>query len=372
MRKEPPCAPVVREVNAMTQELSFPSDTATLVSSSDEAAELLASRISAERTVLFVGAGSSAHVGYPCWKRLLELMRDRFAQGASLTENYVRDGQMIRDRITPEHERDYHQFIHHLFGPPRKGPGHKDFHELLCRLPICGIVTTNYDPVMESAVSACCSTTAKVTDLCHRDNYRFNLLEHIHTIASHAVGADVPRYVMHLHGTYEVPQNVILTRSDYVHYYGRERLRDESGHVADGTLDTIHRKVIWALLTNYHILFVGVALSDPYITEMLDIVRDDLDLGDRTPHTALVGIKEAATESGQTFAEQVGLKTKKWNRYGVKPLFFRVFPGHPEDDYLTDQQALLERAASALGVAYSPSPLSSVNQKMTARARHED
>jgi hypothetical protein len=159
--------------------------------------------------------------------------------------------------------------------------------------------------------------------------------------------------VLHLHGYFDYPPGILLTRDDYKKYYGPVKVKDELGQASDGVLDTLHRKVAWSLLTNYHVLFAGFSLSDPYFTEVLDIAKTDLDLGDRRAHTALVGLETQPGESAAERQERLTRKASGWVRWGIQPVFFevRVNPATGNlDDHLSAQVELLEDTLMKLGI----------------------
>ena len=110
------------------------------------------------RALLLVGAGSSIPVGYPSWPLLLEELRA--AVVPELTQfpdvDLLSRAELIRktlslypDRV--DRRRQYEQLLSGRFGP--RTPSHTAFHRTLVQLPFCGFVTTNYDPIIESAAT---------------------------------------------------------------------------------------------------------------------------------------------------------------------------------------------------------------------------
>ena len=115
--------------------------------------------IASGEAILIVGAGSSARVGYVTWEGLmqeLEGLANRCGEGLDQTRKndpleYVEDIKLhIRDKTS--NLRRYHDFLYRLF--ERKSPPCDDFHKMLVSLPFRGILTTNYDTVLEAALGA--------------------------------------------------------------------------------------------------------------------------------------------------------------------------------------------------------------------------
>ena len=79
--------------------------------------------------------------------------------------------------------------------------------------------------------------------------------------------AGVDRWVLKLHGCIARPDDIVLTRSDYLRYGARRAAL--SG-------------IVQALLITRHMLFVGFGLSDPNFHQIADAVRQALpsDAGD--------------------------------------------------------------------------------------------
>ena len=110
------------------------------------------------RAVLLVGSGSSIPIGYPSWGQLIVELRDRVVPelAAFPDEDLLARASLIRtsleqypDRV--DRRRLYEQYFSDRFRP--RNPSHALFHRTLVQLPFCGMVTTNYDPTIESAAT---------------------------------------------------------------------------------------------------------------------------------------------------------------------------------------------------------------------------
>ena len=117
--------------------------------------ELIELVVSGE-AVLIVGAGSSARVGYVTWDGLLEKLEDlanRCGPGLNQTrkDNPLEYAEDIKSHIEKTDDiGKYYDLLYELFQPNAQGSD--EFHKLLVNLPVRGILTTNYDTVLETAL----------------------------------------------------------------------------------------------------------------------------------------------------------------------------------------------------------------------------
>ena len=112
--------------------------------------------VASGEAILIVGAGSSARVGHVTWDGLLEELEDlanRCGTGLDQTRKddpleYAKD---IKSHIEKTDDiGKYYDLLDQLFKP--KSPAYDEFHRLLIDLPFRGILTTNYDSVLEAAL----------------------------------------------------------------------------------------------------------------------------------------------------------------------------------------------------------------------------
>src|SRR2546428_14070193 len=247
------------------------------------AQDRLLSLLRSRQAILLVGAGSSKLAGYPLWPELIEIMRHRLTpqlskpDGADLPSfaDVIRNQLISEDRL-PE----YHKFLDRQF-TPQPSCKHQPFHQALIQLGFSGIVTTNYDLILEDAIGETCSSTAyfrcEPIDLCEPRRYR--VLDFLRSIGP----SNEHRYVLHLHGLYRSPDCLILTRRDYETRYGQ--LRNADGRRV--ALDTLHRKVIWTLLATHSVVFVGFSLQDEFFVDILELVKEDFQVFSDPVHFAI-------------------------------------------------------------------------------------
>lgn len=347
----------------------------TLVDEQKNKSDLI-SLLAEKRALLMVGVGSSAFVDYPIWGQLLAELRQEFAPGLVLTDtasNTTLADQIKKQADTDNRIQDYYKFLERTFQPKGTGVSHHDFHSLLVQLGFSGVVTLNYDCVMESAMWEVASAAGhhgmpEAIDLCSRSR-PYRVFDFLRSLGH----ADCLRCVLHLHGCYDNPQGIILTRQDYRVAYGE--LREKSDAISeDGTsarvlaalssapLDTIHRKVIWALLAIHPVVFVGFGMEDEFFLDTLKIVQQDFALSSDRVHFALVSYSDD---------HEKGDVTDELRRRGVQPVFYflpetKTPSGNPDHRGLV---ALVSELARSVDVPTRSPSIDDLNKKMWSYVR---
>lgn len=202
-----------------------------------EHVEELAARARRGELVLFLGAGVSAGAGLPTWAELLA----NLATSAGIAESeQLLLGRMdmldqarilairleARERRIGEAVRDQLQQTHYALA-----------HSLLASLPVNEVATTNYDQLFETA---------------SRD------VERPASVLPYAPDRGRDRWLLKMHGCVSQPDDIVLTRSDYLRY--AERRAALAG-------------IVQALLITRHMLFVGFSLNDDNFHRIADEVR---------------------------------------------------------------------------------------------------
>jgi len=262
---------------------------------SDTALVTLAKCLASEKPLLMVGAGLSKLVDYPLWRELLDELK--CALDSSVARNHEFLVGKLYDRYADELIRlakrpeDLVPFIRKRFGPQDGSPlFDPDVHLPLLELPFCGVVTTNYDSVLEHAATAHLAQeipsgidagntelsrlNCQPTDLCNQ-NHRTPVFDLLRRFAC-PEARPYRNEVLHLHGHYDTPNSIILTYSDYLAKYGPllpGGKTEPSGNVP------FHHKVIWSLLVSHPFVFVGFGMEDPYFMKMQEIIRAEFRLG---------------------------------------------------------------------------------------------
>lgn len=225
--------------------------------------------------VVLVGAGLSrqADSSMPSWSGLLERMVEAAASsgrvsGESRSELLALIGKgeylsvaeelraalpadLFRSQIEEQFDRSF-----------RLVPAY----ELLWGISPPIVLTTNYDRFLEHAFAAIRSRSVRVLDYTQADRLQ-RLLQ-----AGMLSGLDP--VVVHLHGSVEDPDNVILSERDY-----RRLLYDEPGY----------RLVLSALFVTKTVLTLGFSVDDYELRSLLEMLRQSLKDGN-APDYALMPV----------------------------------------------------------------------------------
>lgn len=260
-----------------------------------------------DNPVLMVGAGSSKIVGYPLWPDLineLNTLTPALQRGES--EDLLIYAGRIKDQLSKEGRiEEYYDFLRKTFQPDIKN--FAAFHCSLLNLGFKGVITTNYDIVLELAASSS-SCWCEPIDLCSLEQ-KYIVSKFLRSIARN----QTMNLILHLHGCFRNPKKIVLTQKDYLDVYGE--IIDEEKLKYGQALNTFHRKVIWSLLATHQVVFIGFSMSDEFFIKMLEIVKEDFELDTEPIHFAIISDKDKERTS------------KILRSKGVFPLFYP----HSED-----------------------------------------
>lgn len=298
----------------------------------------LVTLLNERKPILMAGAGCSVDLGYPGWWTLVESMRAELADSVQFSEgmDVKVAAEMVKLKCMEEHgdSQPFARFIDTHFAPKRTNSG--PLQSRLVRLGFGGLVTTNYDAVLEDSVhTAYPSSGCRAINLCDT-NSSYLVLEFFRKL-----GAEPCPHVLHLHGCYDRPDRVVLALSDYQFFYDKVPLDTPlKKRRGISPQDTLHRRTIWALLATRNLVFVGFSLHDDFFVDVMNVWREDLDLRMERPHFALMGVR----------SEDDLLKAmEKLHRMQVKPIFYEIPSGEPCDH--SGLEALVADLAARMGVS---------------------
>lgn len=199
-------------------------------------AQELADDAKQRQLVLFIGAGVSAGAGVDTWKGLLENLAveaDFTVDDLELLKKKdLRDQATLIESALPETSGTFKKRVADRIGVNQR---YSLTHGLLASLPSEEAVTTNFDQLFEDAVG--------------RDAI---------SVIPEDPRETGGRLLLKLHGTVDQPEDMILTRSDYL------RMPRQYGALMG---------LVQGLLMMRKMVFVGYSLSDEDFHDLLDEVR---------------------------------------------------------------------------------------------------
>lgn len=201
------------------------------------AADQLAAHAQRGRLVLFLGAGVSIAAGLPGWEALLRALAEEAGFSPDECDALERLDVLDRARLVADRFAAAGGSVGSAVQTRLESDQYSIVHALLASLPVGEIVTTNYDLLFERASEDCGRRPAVLPDEPARD---------------------AERWLLKLHGTISHPEDIGLTREDY--------LRFSASRAALAG-------IVQALLITRHMLFVGFSLDDDNFHRIVDDVR---------------------------------------------------------------------------------------------------
>lgn len=292
--------------------------------------------LDSQEAVLIVGAGASKRVGYPLWPELLKKLENLATQcgdGFDTDDPKRKEKPLEYAEDIKSHIRQkmndlgiYYNLLYELFKP--KPSNYDEFHGLLVDLPVRGILTTNYDTVLEEALlgkkreaEMNQGSIPSIDDKSVVIGQDARLLIHEFLLARYN-DPHTPQRILHLHGFYRNPEGIILSSNDYIKAYGTAVVNDNPENNPDLSIKeawTLHRKLLWSILATRRVVFVGFSMDDPYFNKMLETVSTDLWVRNKSIHFAIMGISSENIKDSKDKADRLKLK------YGVETVFYEVF-----------------------------------------------
>jgi len=192
---------------------------------------------------------------------------------------------------------------------------------MFVRLPVRGIVTTNYDPALEAAL-------VNVTPGYVGDNFfvvgeRYTIPVSEFLMAMTRVES-FPRRIAHLHGRYEPVDSIVLSAKDYEKVYDVPTTRRAASGRGTVPSWSLHRKLLWTILATRPVIFVGFSMNDPYLNALLKAVSSDLWRWDEPVHYAVMDVDR---ENADLRHEQAKVFRRE---HAVEVIFYENLDGRYE------------------------------------------
>lgn len=275
---------------------------------------------------LFVGAGVSRHAGFVDWKGLLRDAADELDLDIDKEHDLL---ALAQYQVNARGGRgDFNQQLLDAF---LRGAQPTAVHDILPRLPIDTVWTTNYEQLLEEAYKAAGRhVEVKLT---------------IENLAQARKGRDVTIYKMH--GCVTQAHHAVLTKQDYEDYDATRHLFTDSlkGDFIEKTL-----------------LFLGFSFTDPNVERILAKVRGQLGQNQRT-HYWITRRPAATCPNGERSDADLAydlrkaeLQSRDLLRYGIQTIWVDEYFQIP--DLLRALEAYVTRRGVFIsGAAHDPAPL---------------
>lgn len=243
----------------------------------------LISDLRGNNVIAWIGAGLSIGAGYPSWSGLVrEIARD--IDDGRWTDVNIQQWAEKEAGISPEwaaevlRRADPHAFNESLKKQlDQRGPVDSITHALLALLPFKGYVTTNFDTLMEDALSGFTGYKPQV--------YRKNTAMDMFTDRSEK------KFVYKIHGDLSDEDSIVLTESQF---YGLQR-------------DDIYNRVISWIFSKHTVMCMGYSLRDRDFRAMLD-ERYRIFQGNCPPIYAFVPSGGICKEEAECYSKQYNLQ----------------------------------------------------------------
>ncbi|PQJ84493.1 SIR2 family protein [Aliivibrio sifiae] len=241
-----------------------------------------------ENVAVFAGAGMSAGSGFVNWAELLRPIAEELGLDVDKESDLVSLAQ-YHCNANGNNRSQLNQRLIEEFSQDAKLT---ENHEILCRLPIKTFWTTNYDKLLEKALSS----SGKVADV---------------KFTKDQLSTTKPRrdaVIYKMHGDVEHPHDAVLTKDDYERYHVK----------MEQYLSALKGDLISKIF-----IFIGFSFTDPNLDYILSRVRIAYD-GSQRRHYCF--IKKISLESGE---EEVDFKYRErkqelfvndLNRFNVKAI----------------------------------------------------
>ena len=241
--------------------------------------------IESKRAIAFIGAGVSVRAGYPGWSALLqELAEESGKSKVPWTNDSLWDAEEVRQAFArPE---NFRRAVGKVFAPI--GAITDEAVLSIVKMPFRHFITTNYDDVIERAYKQVHGKKLKQIDWDDEPAVRdfITTMNHDRTPAS----------CLHIHGSYDRPETIVLTDSDY------------SARYVDSM--AAHRK-LFAIFATQRVVFFGFSMTDPAFDELLRVARRTLGSGDAR-HFAVLGVPDPN--------DDVALRRRLNQKYDIEPI----------------------------------------------------
>lgn len=290
------------EENKSTQSLEDKIDTLFSINGNEDALNELVKKIKTKKMIGFVGAGASFPM-CPLWEEVIKKLTSKISKANTHNpaiqaniqfwlrkdQNFLATADEIKKAFHTEEA--YKKSVSEIF----TGDDYTPTHEKIVRLPLKGLLTTNYDQGLENA---CHSLPSECRRLPQK-----GLGHNAHVMGqwqNQEIFSPTRLPILYMHGHFSEPDSIVLGEEDYRKAYSSPVYQSFFQH-------------IW---TSENMLFFGFGFRD-YWFEFLatGILHDMRPTNIDTRHFAILDIEKPSHYSD-------AMRNRFLRRYKLNPIFF--------------------------------------------------
>ena len=270
---------------------------------------------------VFVGAGLSISAGYPDWRRLLRDIAQELGLDISGEHDLAAVAQYSVNRSAGKRQKLKQAIIDHF--PPK--PIAPEVFQILARLPLRHVWTSNYDELIETAWHG----ERKLADVKSQNSDIGHEKPWAHTI------------IYKMHGSVTHPADVVIAKDDYELY---RKVRPAFLQLLTGHL------------VSMQMLFLGFSFTDPNLSHLFASIRETF-VNDGPTHYAIVRKPKQGTGVGSSKRYEVDkIRHALWiedlQRYGIECVEIEEYDEISE--ILRDVELYLARRSVLVSGSFPP------------------
>ncbi len=233
--------------------------------------------------VLFLGAGVSAGAGVPLWNELLgnlaksaNIFKEDSDREAFKDLDLLDKARLISIRLEQNNNK-IGEIVARLISKYKYSSIN---HMILSSLPVSEVITTNYDQLFENTSAA---------------------IDKEFRILPYQPAKSAERWFLKMHGCISKPDDIVLTRSDYLGYNEQR---------------SALRGIVQAMLITKHLLFIGFSLTDDNFHIIIEDVRNAMSIDlDQTAINNRHSFGTSLTLTSNPLFEELWSKDLDWVRF---------------------------------------------------------
>ena len=293
--------------------------------------------------IAFIGAGCSIGAGFPSWPDFMKQLEDivcgwpsrvRFQRNSSLRDAnpLAYADQLYAHIVSIDHKPQYQQWLQTTF---ESTPPVPSLSRWIVSLPFRGILTTNYENLLERALSEWMGSETSIETV----NVQSDTPLTISRAVRHIVVGRRPSHVIDLHGFFRQPETMVVTDADYQRAYGIPSRVTIGFEAATAPTSALTPLLLSSLLITRSVVFLGFSLNDPYLVAILDAVTRTMWSWGQGLHFAIFPVPAGGANAARVVSDRYK------SQYGIEAIFYETRAA----DFRA-LEGLLQRIASELNM----------------------